>query len=72
MYPIQEITGQENEVSLTIYTLLSFFLVFVIVIYVLYYALTDCREGCKGSRWFKLCRNGACDSGKCEGGVCKL
>jgi len=38
----------------------------------LYYALTDCREGCKGSRWFKLCRNGACDSGKCEGGVCKL
>ncbi len=62
IYPIQNITGEENEIALTVYTFLSFFLVLVLIVYVLYYSLTDCREGCVGSPWFKLCRNKVCDT----------
>ncbi len=62
IYPIQNITGEENEIALTIYTFLSFFLALALVVYVLYYALTDCREGCVGNPWFKLCRNKVCNA----------
>lgn len=71
MYPVQNITGEENEAALTLYTIITFLLIFSVIIYILFYSLTDCRPGCVGSRWFKLCRNGDCDKGECDGGTCK-
>lgn len=64
--PIQEITGQENEISLVIYAFITFFLVIVLFIYVLYMALTDCRKDCKGDYSFRICRNGQCEKGNCK------
>ena len=61
LYPIQEITGQENEIALVIYALLSFFLIILLFIYVLYMTLTDCRKDCKGDHRFRICRNGQCE-----------
>lgn len=66
LYPFQEMTGQENEIALVIYALITFFLVILLFIYVLYMALTDCRKDCKGDYRFRICRNGRCEGGKCE------
>lgn len=66
LYPIQEITGQENEIALVIYALITFFLVILLFIYVLYMTLTDCRKDCKGDYRFRICRNGQCEGGACE------
>jgi len=60
LYPFQEMTGQENEIALVIYALITFFLVIIVFIYVLYMALTDCRKDCKGDYRFRICRNGRC------------
>nr|QBK92257.1 MAG: uncharacterized protein LCPAC304_06040 [Pithovirus LCPAC304] len=58
IYPIQSITGEENEIALTIYTFLSFFLVFALIVYVLFCALTDCKNNqCGKNGIFQLCRN---------------
>jgi len=72
LYPVNEITGDENEVVLNIYTFITFLLILSIVVYVLFMSITDCRKNCVGCRWLKICRNGNCDTGNCEGGKCSL
>ena len=77
LYPVNQITGEENEIGLNVYTFITFFLIFSIIVYVLFMSITDCRKNCIGCKWLKICRNGNCDTGNCdtgncEGGVCSI
>jgi hypothetical protein len=59
-YPIYNITGEEQELALVLYTFLSFLFFFVILIYVVYMASTDCRRNWCGQSYFRICRGGVC------------
>jgi hypothetical protein len=59
-YPIQHISGEEDEIALTIYALIVFFFIFVLIIYILFHAITDCRKDGSGYLLKRMCKDGVC------------
>jgi predicted PurR-regulated permease PerM len=59
-YPIQTITGGEDEIALTIYALIVFFFITVLIIYILFHAITDCRKDGSGYLLKRMCKDGEC------------